>query len=197
MILSNESAQFLESKMWGKLAKLREEIAQTLGKAVKQLHRFDEDRAKGAVKDQRLAGVRHVERLVVTYDYTAWSNLVIRDQALAVAGIPADYHVHVATIDDFERLLGHCWQGCLFDVLVEKRTNSDWDVMDIGDWIATHLETAQTRNPYLDDTYQTIVAGWALPGDELDEWGESFGLEGAQRLRERSLEVELLCGSDR
>lgn len=156
-----QSAQFLVSKMWGRLSDLRDDFSKTLGVAFKQLHRFEVDLAQRMRGLEQLRHVTALERVVVTHDQLWWANWIGREQAQQVAGTP-DLHVHVMSIDELERLLAFCRGESLFDLLARKRLgDEDQDIMDVHDWLGQHLDPeGKMRNPYLKARYDEIMSEW-------------------------------------
>jgi hypothetical protein len=159
-----QSGQFLASKMWGRLHDLRKDLRKTLGHALGQLHRFDGALTRRAPGLESLSGVRRLERLIISYDEISWANWILRDVAREVSGVPENFHAHLASVHDLERMLAHCWDGSLFDLLERKRLgNSDQAEMDFHDWLTDELDpTGATRNPFLEQKLDETFQAWGL-----------------------------------
>jgi len=159
-----QSGQFLPSKMWGRLDDLRKDMRRTLGHALAQLYRFDGALARRAPGLESLSGVRRIERLIVSYDEISWANWILRDAARDVSGVPEDFHAHFASVHDLERMLAHCWEGSLFDLLERKRLgNSDQAEMDFHDWLTVELDpSGEARNLLLERKLDETFQAWGL-----------------------------------
>lgn len=159
-----QSGQFLASKMWGRLDDLRNDLRKTLGHALGQLHRFDGALTGRAPGLECLSEVRKLERLVISYDEISWANWILRDVAREVSGVPQGFHAHLASVHDLERLLAHCWNGSLFDLLERKRLGaSDQADMDFHDWLANERDpTGEARNPLLEQKLDETFQAWGL-----------------------------------
>lgn len=160
-----QSGHFLPSKMWGHLDDLRDELKRTAGRAAKQLHAFQQALNVSAAGLERLQCVQSVERVLVTYDFLSWGNWIIREEAQRVAGVGADFHFHVAHIDEFERLLGACTSRSLFDLLQQKRTDRDQDIMDFREWTHEHIGE-DVSNPFLEAKAKQVMSEWGVPFPE-------------------------------
>jgi hypothetical protein len=159
-----QSGQFRLSKMWGHLDDLRKDLRKTLGHALGQLHRFDDALARRAPGLDALTEVRRMERLVISYDEISWANWVLRDVAREVSGVPEGFYAHFASVHDLERMLAHCWQGSLFDLLERKRLGKDNQAdMDFHDWLTIELDPeGQARNPFLEAKLDEVFEAWGL-----------------------------------
>lgn len=161
-----QSGHFLPSKMWGHLDDLRDELKKTAGRAAEQLRVFQEALGGSAPGLERLRDVVSVERVLVTYDFLSWSNWIIREEAQSVAGVAADFHFHIAHIDEFERLLGACTDRSLFDLLQQKRTGEgDQDIMDFSEWTHDYIGE-NVSNPFLEAKVREVMSEWGVPFPE-------------------------------
>ena len=113
---------------------------------------------------ESLSEVRTVERLIVSYDEISWTNWILRDVAREVSGVPDNFHAHFASVHDLERMLAHCWEGSLFDLLERKRVgNSDQAEMDFQDWLTVELDpSGEARNPLLERKLDETFKAWGL-----------------------------------
>jgi hypothetical protein len=150
-----QSSLALDTRKWGDICRFRQDLAKTLGKAAGQLFQFETEIRRGTKGLERLSGVTSFERLVVTWEPVSWGNSLIREEIDLTSQTSQEGqvgHVHVITIDEFERLLGYCWRNSLFDLLQRKRLGPDGqDAMDFFDWMVLHLKGSgpAPANPFL------------------------------------------------
>jgi hypothetical protein len=158
-----QSGLFLATKTWGHLPALRLDLKKTLGEAASQLASFDDSVAADTPGLERLKNVTDYEHLIVSYDSLHWGNSVIRDEMQASLGRPT-FHVHIASIEEFEYILGRCWQGSLFDLLRSKRGDTHDDMMDFKDWMGHHPVGQDNHgNPFLSAKYNELLVAVGLP----------------------------------
>ncbi len=136
-----QSALFLESKKFGKTENLARDLKKNVGAAVKQLKHFDTDIQKRLPGLSKLLNVAQFERLIITYDAMYYSNSILKKALDPVM------HCHIASVEEFEYLLGYCWNGSLFDLLNRKRVKIETDMLDFSDWMASL--SGEHRNPFL------------------------------------------------
>ena len=150
-IEAKQSGLYLEGKKWGELQKIRNELIKTIAEGVKQLWRFEQDILSQKYEKLRaLSDVEAIERLIVTYDRTYYSNSILREQIQEIlkSHIPENYHWHTISIDEFEFVLAMSGEN-LFDFLVKKRTSATGDTMDFWDYLARNYKEMFTYNQYL------------------------------------------------
>src|SRR5450631_2873445 len=63
-----------------------------------------------------------------------------------VSGVPEGFYAHFASVHDLERMLAHCWQGSMFDLLERKRLGTESHAeLDFHDWLTIELDPAGAR----------------------------------------------------
>lgn len=150
------SALFLTTKQWGNVESLRSDLVKSIGKAVRQLARFQDAVSKGVDGLDRMKGLE-LQLVIVTFDRLHYANSVVRDELesvtkeLKLSSVP---HVHIVPVEAFEYLLGACAGASLFDFLAEKRRDPANDRMDFGDWLAHERgDRPKPANAFLSGKY--------------------------------------------
>jgi len=147
-------ALFLTTKQWGNVESLRADLLKSIGKAVRQLTKFQDAIARGVAGLDRVKGL-DLELVIVTFDRLHYANSVVRDELenvtkeLKLSSVP---HVHIISVEDFEYLAGMCAGGSLVDELAEKRRDAGNDRMDFGDWLG-HRRGPGVTNAFLSRKY--------------------------------------------
>jgi hypothetical protein len=150
-----QAGLYLDAKMWGEIETVKEDLSKSVGAGVRQLWNFEQ-----AVRSNRhpdlafLSGIKDFDRIVVLYDHLYFSNSILRDRVRERfvedgVSIPADFHWHVASIDELEIVLGMHGSNFL-SLLKEKQLNNDDDRLDFGDYLSKYFADRNATNPYLD-----------------------------------------------
>jgi hypothetical protein len=162
-----QSSVFMDSKQWGRLDQVRDDIRKTIAKGARQLAVFELDVMRGTAGLEKIAHIDTFERVLVIYDKISFANSIIRNEIMAVNQDlgPNSVHVHVIPIEDFEYLLGHCWESSLFNLLWSKRVGIDeQDAMDFTDWMGHYLAPiGKHANPFLSAVFNSILDDWGIP----------------------------------
>jgi hypothetical protein len=154
LIEAKQSGMYREAKSFGDLQQVRQDLTKSIAKGVKQLVTFEHDLRSGRYAElSDLHAIDDIERVVVTYDRTYFSNSILRRQvslALAEVGLhlSSEFHWHVMSVDELEQILG-IQSVELKDLLGEKRLNSEDDLMDFGDYLGHKYSGMKSHNPYL------------------------------------------------
>lgn len=116
----------------GDIEQMQTDLKRNVGKAVDQLHTTESAIRGSHQAFADLAETEEIERLVITYDDLNWGNSIVRE---FLPNPPCTFHV--ATISEFETLMGMCAHETFFELLHRKRAAGFEDErMDFDDWIA-------------------------------------------------------------
>ena len=130
-----QSGLFLPAKTSGDVEAIRASLLKTINEAIRQFWSFEKDlRSCHYYELEQFSDVIEIERLLITYDRTYFSNSVLMKHALQVAqakmnDMPEDFHIHVCSVEEFEYVLALDFSS-LFEILREKRNDKerkDWD----------------------------------------------------------------------
>lgn len=149
-----QSVVYQEAKSWGDLEEVRKGLKQTIAHGVKQLWNFEKDIHSGKHKElEFLRPVKHVERIILTYDQAYFANSVLKEQICKILEeeeleLPQNYYWHTLSIDELEVLLGVHGVD-LFNTLWEKRLDPLLSTMDFRDFLARKHSEKPLPNPYL------------------------------------------------
>jgi len=162
------SALLFETKQWGDLESLRGDLRKSIGTAVRQLATFQSAISNSISGVKSMQGLQ-LQLVVVTFDRLHYANSVIRDELANVAEelkLSAVPHVHIASAEGFEYLLGACEGKSLFEILDEKRSEESSDRMDFGDWLARRRAPGAPRvaNSFLRRRYDEFFAAFGISG---------------------------------
>lgn len=138
-VLSNGTAIVIEVKKtllrasartYGALDQVREDLEDTLKKAMTQLSDFRR-------QQERISGyplVHDTECVIVTWDDSWWANSILKD---LIAGLPNDMFAHVVSVREIERILARCAApDDFYRLLWSKRCAGPPDpYMDMADWL--------------------------------------------------------------
>ena len=98
-------------------------------------------------------GIKIVEKLVVTYDPTYFSNSLLRDEIRNLyPDISPTYHWHTIAIEELEYFLGSSGENFIED-LKEKRRNKEWDDMNFREFFSRKYSPEGCTNPFLSEKY--------------------------------------------
>lgn len=149
-----QSGLYLEAKKWGKIDKIQKDIPKTIGKGVEQLWKFEQyvNDNSSQVPDW-FNDIKIVERLVVTYDLTYFSNSILRGAVRNLyPSIPKNYHWHTIAVEQLEYFLGMAGTNFI-EALTEKRLNTDWNSMDFREYWSKRYSSEDCNNPFLNSVY--------------------------------------------
>ncbi len=163
LIEVKQSGLFLQAKTTGELPEVRNSLRMSIAAAVRQLWSLERDIESGKFPEiECLANVKHIERLVITYDRTYYSNSLLKKEALGLAhekdnSIPDDYFWHTTSVEEFEYILGMD-NLSLFDFLRTKKEDQEAKEWDFREYRARKFAEAQFLNPYLESVKRRFLA---------------------------------------
>ncbi len=158
-----QSGLFLQAKTTGELQEVRKNLGKSIASAVHQLWSLERDiKSRKFTEIQGLANIKRIERLVVTYDRTYYSNWLLKKEALSLAqqrdcSIPDEYFWHTTSIEEFEYVLGMA-NLSLFDFLKTKKEDQEAKEWDFREYRARRFAEAQFLNPYLESVKERFIA---------------------------------------
>jgi hypothetical protein len=146
-----QSGLYLQSKNWGDLDTIKNNLKKTIGAAVKQLWKFEKNIHEAKYDNLEIvSSCKVIERLIVIYDRSYFLNSILRDLIRELnTDIPEEYIWHVISIEELERILG-LPEITLFKVLEDKRQDPDGIIMDFRDYVGRKYENKTVKNRYLD-----------------------------------------------
>jgi hypothetical protein len=154
LIEVKQSGLFLPAKTTGESDVIKKSLIKTFSEAVKQLITFEGDLTSSKYDElTQLSRITAVERLLITYDRTYFSNSVLKQCAFEVAidkgvQIPEDFHLHVCSVEEFEYILALDFAS-LFDFLREKKLDSEKKDWDFREYCASKFNWQGVTNQFL------------------------------------------------
>lgn len=161
VIEAKQSALTLETKIQGDLESARRDLKRTLTKGTHQLLEFRRDVLEGRTGKPELDGVKDLEMLLVTHDDIPFGNFLLRP--LIKDEVENASEVHLACIEELERLQEHCWGQSPFQLLRGKWTDRQTAAQDLGSWISESLGKPTQPHPYLRSTFDELMASFGVP----------------------------------
>lgn len=153
---------YLDAKQFGDDKKVKKDLKNTIGKAVKQFYQFGT--AITSCSDSKLGKFKgcKVQRLIVTYDRGYFLNSFIKDYLKdifeeEVRLIPDNFEFQVISVDEFEYLVGE-YGDDLFSFLEEKNSNKEHREMDFNEYLNIKTNIYRFRNKFLDDLRNELLS---------------------------------------
>jgi len=159
LIEVKQSCLNLESKSWGDIETIKENLKKTIGFGVRQIWQFENDINSGQYdKLNVFSEIDIFERIVITYDKSYFLNSSLRQQIKNVyTEIPDNYHWHTISIDELEYFL-HLASSNIFEVLEKKRLDLYTDAMDFQEYCIQEFPDCNWSNRYLNDVSEEFLS---------------------------------------
>ena len=157
-----QTGLFLQAKTLGNTKDVQENLTKSISKAAQQLWLFEQDIKSGKHKELAdLSNIEEIERLVVTYDRTYYSNSILKKYAhdIAIQGIqnfPEQYDWHIISIEELEHILA-INNISLFNFLRTKRNDEESREWDFREYIARKYPQPIYINPYLENVKKEFL----------------------------------------
>lgn len=157
-----QSGLFLQAKTIGETDSIKKDISKTIGKAIQQLWMFEKDIKSGIFNElKKLSQIKRIQRLIVTYDRTYFSNSILKKHALDEAkkkdsSIPDNFKWHTISVEEFERLLVIS-DISIFDLLKNKEDDPETVDWDFREYIARKFPNVPFSNPYLEKVKHEFI----------------------------------------
>jgi hypothetical protein len=164
-----QSCLYLSAKSWGGIDEIRENLKRTIGAAVEQFWKFEQAiKSKSVEKLNCFNNIEVIERLIVTYDCTCFSNSILREQIKQIyTQLPKDYHWHTISIDEFENFLPLVGNN-IFGFLEKKRASIHFDSMDFNEYCGEEFINCNGSNSYLKDIYDSFFLKLGMSRNNSD-----------------------------
>ena len=159
----------LESKSWGNIATIKENLKRTIGSGVRQIWQFENDIKSGQYDKLNIfSEIDIFERVIITYDKSYFLNSILRQQIKSLyTEIPDNYHWHTISIDELEYFL-HLASSNIFEVLEKKRLDLDADSMAFKEYCIQDFPDCKRLNPYLNDVFEEFLSEIGFPQSSLE-----------------------------
>ena len=165
LIEVKQSGLYINSKKWGNLSEIQNDLRNSISKGVIQLWKFEKDLRSGNYYElETLTNVIEIERVIVTYDRSYFSNSIIRKQVEKTliednSNITSDFHWHTISVEEFEYIISDK-EADLFSFLNEKRIDSRYDLMDFRDYHSKINPEGPFSNRYLDKIWDGFFSDY-------------------------------------
>lgn len=154
-----QSALTLDTKMFGDLAGLADDLRRTLVHGVQQLLKFRTDVLDRHQGLKELHGVDEVELVLLTYDAIPWANWILRD-ALAKQKPEAE-DIHLISVQSFEDFQRYYWGDSPFALLRKKRLGgSEASQSDFNEWLYTLRKPKVDSHPFIERARSDFNETW-------------------------------------
>ena len=157
-----QSGLFLQSKTLSETESIKNDLSKTIAKAVQQLWQFEKDIFSDRFEELSiLSSIKTIQRLVITYDRTYFSNSILKSIALTEAkkkdpSIPDNFNWHTISVEEFERLLA-LNELSIFDLLKKKEDSREANQWDFREYMARRFPDAKFSNPYLERIKEEFI----------------------------------------
>ena len=170
LIEVKQSGLYLESKKWGEVEKIQEDLLKSIGAGVEQMWKFENDIANDLYTfPSWFNGIQITERLVVTYDRSYFLNSLLKDEIRQLyPHVEENYHWHTIAIEELEYFLGIVGTNFI-EALAEKRLDVEGVEMDFRDYYARKYSADDIKNPYLSHVYDEFFGELGFPPTEVEE----------------------------
>ncbi len=160
------SALYIESKKWGKIEDVRKDLRQTIAKGVKQLCLFEKAVNSGEYESLNILKGKEFEKVIITFDRAYYVNSVLRTEVKDIVekeidDLPANYHWHVMSVDEFELFAGSIGDS-MFETLKAKRLNDSTYGLDFWEYLCQIQDSKTLTNKYLDDYWDSFWRKYKL-----------------------------------
>lgn len=161
-----QSALYIESKKWGRIEDIQKDLGQTIAAGVKQLWLFEKAVNSGKYESLNILKGKEFEKVIITFDRAYYVNSVLRTEVKKILeqeidDLPANFHWHVISIDEFEYFAGSIGDS-MFEILKAKRLNDSTDELDFWEYLCQIQDDNKFTNNYLNEHWDTFFRKYGL-----------------------------------